>query len=143
MSGSRINQRQEAAIAALLTERTHAEAAKLAGISVPTLRRWLALPAFRRAFRRAKERLVDDALERLELASGEAVEALRRNVKCGDNNVEVRAALGILGQVLRVKDIREMEKRLKEVEKLFRQSTGHVKGENECNNPSTMPLSNS
>ena len=42
--GCKINRKRELAIAALLTERTHAVAAARAGISEATLQRWLKYP---------------------------------------------------------------------------------------------------
>jgi DNA-directed RNA polymerase specialized sigma24 family protein len=52
-----LTDKQEAAIAALLTEPTYARAAAVAGISEGTLYRWLHLPAFRAAFRQARRGL--------------------------------------------------------------------------------------
>jgi hypothetical protein len=81
--GCKLGRKQEAAIAALLTERTHADAAAKAGISEATLARWLRVPAFIVAYRAARLRVVEAAIARLQRATGAAVRALTRNLRCG------------------------------------------------------------
>lgn len=49
--GQKFSRKQEALIAALLTEPTHAAAAAKAGISPSTLYRWMKMSAFRAAYR--------------------------------------------------------------------------------------------
>jgi uncharacterized protein YjgD (DUF1641 family) len=52
--GSKINRKQEDAIAALLSQRNVEEAARAAKIGVRTLYRWLKDPDFDTAFRQAR-----------------------------------------------------------------------------------------
>ncbi len=100
--GQKLTQKQEALIAALLTEPTHAAAAAKAGVSEATLYRWLDLPPFRAAYRRARRELVDGAIGRVQAATGLAVETLvavaRNGAKEGDR---VRAAVALLEHALR------------------------------------------
>src|SRR5262245_35709689 len=51
--GQKLIAKQEALIAALLTEPTYAQAAAKAGVSETTLYRWMRDPAFRKAYRQA------------------------------------------------------------------------------------------
>jgi hypothetical protein len=74
--GSRGGKR-ELVIAALLTNRTHADAAELCGISLRTLQRWLKEDAFNSAFQAAKSDLVNATTGRLRASGVEAVETLR------------------------------------------------------------------
>lgn len=99
MSGSGgLTRRQEAAILALLSEPTHARAAGRAGVSEPTLRRWLRLPPFREAYLRVRRDLVEGAVGRIQAATGQAVDTLvavaREGAKDSDR---VRAAVALLG----------------------------------------------
>src|SRR5262245_26808281 len=100
--GQKLTQKQETLIAALLTEPTHAAAAAKAGVSEATLYRWLDLPPFRVAYRRARRELVDGAIGRVQAATGLAVETLvavaRTGAKEGDR---VRAAVALLDHALR------------------------------------------
>ena len=76
------DRKQEALIAALLTEPTHA-AATTAGIGESTLHCWLKDPAFRAAYREARRALVQAALDRLQAAQGLAVDTLVSVAKDG------------------------------------------------------------
>jgi hypothetical protein len=95
--GQKLTRKQEALIAALLTERTHAEAAKKAGISEATLYRWLSLPGFLSAYRRARRELVENAVGRMQAATGQAVDTLLSVAKDGAKDSDrVRASIALL-----------------------------------------------
>jgi hypothetical protein len=100
--GQKLTQKQEAVIAALLTEPTYAAAAAKAGVGERTLYRWLHLPAFRAAYRRARRELLESAVGRIQAAAGQAVETLlavaRKGSRDGDR---VRAAVALLDYGLR------------------------------------------
>src|SRR5262249_60295867 len=81
--GQKLTRKQEALIAALLTEPTHAAAATKAGISEATLHRWLNRPAVRAAYRRARRELVEGAIGRIQAATGQAVDTLLAVAKDG------------------------------------------------------------
>jgi hypothetical protein len=64
---------KEAAIAALLVGKNHAEAARVVGIDLSTLKRWLRLLEFIEGWRRARWEVVDQAYARAQQNSGAAV----------------------------------------------------------------------
>src|SRR5262249_54555800 len=72
----RLTRKQEALIAALLVEPTHAAAAAKAGVSEATLYRWLKQPAFCKVFCQARHRLFAMDISRMYTAAGEAVRGL-------------------------------------------------------------------
>jgi hypothetical protein len=95
--GQKCTGKQEALIAALLTEPTYAAAAAKAGVSEATLYRWLHLPDFRTAYRQARRELVESAIGRLQAASGQAVETLLTVARQGKRDSDrVRAAVALL-----------------------------------------------
>lgn len=100
--GQKLTSKQEVLIAALLTEPTHAAAAAKAGIGQTTLYRWMHLPAFRAAYRRARRELVESAVGRIQAATGQAVETLlavaRQGRRDGDR---LRAAIALLDHAAR------------------------------------------
>lgn len=97
--GQKLSSRQEAVIAALLTEPTYALAAVKAGINECTIYRWMHLPSFRRAFLRARRELVDLALGRMQTATAQAVETLLAVARQGPRDADrVRASIAILDQ---------------------------------------------
>ena len=74
--GSKFDRKKEEAIAALLTQRSIAEAAKVAGIGTQTLHRWLKIPEFQAEYQEARRAAVSQANARLQQAASEAVSTL-------------------------------------------------------------------
>ena len=100
--GQKLTRKQEALIAALLTEPTHAAAAAKAGVGEATLHRWLHLPAFRAAYRQARRELVEGAVGRIQAATGQAVDTLLAVAKDGAKDGDrVRAAVALLDHAFR------------------------------------------
>src|SRR5262249_12778347 len=120
MSGrTKLNRKQEALIAALLTEPTHAAAAVRAGVSEATVHRWLRLPEFQAAYRQARRSIVEASIGRLQRATGKAVEALERNLSCGHAGNQIRAALGILDHAVKAVELVDLIERVEELERLL------------------------
>jgi hypothetical protein len=100
--GQKLTGKQEALIAALLTEPSQAAAAIRSGVSEATVGRWLRLPVFRDAYRRARQELLRDAIEQLQGGVGLAVETLRSVAANGKKDGDrVRAAVAILDHAFR------------------------------------------
>src|SRR5438132_12035520 len=74
--GSKYGRKMEAAIAALLSQRNHEEAARESGVSKRTLSRWLKTPAFQSAYWEARRAAMFQANARLQQAASAAVSAL-------------------------------------------------------------------
>jgi hypothetical protein len=105
--GQKLSRKQEALIAALLSEPTHAAAAKKVGVSEATLHRWLKDADFQTAYLQARREILRGAVERLQAAAGRAVETLvgvATNDAARDGD-RVRAAALILDHASRGLDI--------------------------------------
>ena len=74
--GSKFDRKMEAAIAALLSQRNHEEAAQVAGVSKSSLNRWLKMPEFQSAYLEARRAAMFQANARLQQASSAAVSTL-------------------------------------------------------------------
>ena len=116
--GEKLTRKQKQAISALLTQPTAGEAAA-AGVSDVTLWRWLRLPQFQLQYRAARRQIVESAIANLQRTAGRAVEALSRNLTCGQPAVEVRAALGVLDQSIKAVELLDLEERLNTLERLL------------------------
>src|SRR5262245_44185441 len=121
-AGSKLNRKQEAAIAALLSEKTNADAAEKAGVGEATLQRWLRLPAFQAAYRRARQEVVERTVARLLKLTAKAVDTLDRNMDCGIKGAENRAAELALAHAVKgvetldlAADLEELQKRIEEL----------------------------
>jgi hypothetical protein len=95
--GEKLTRKQEQAIAALLECPTVEEAARKAGASYSTLKRWLNDPAFASAYRRTRRELLDMAVGRMQAATATAVDTLLTVAKSGGRDGDrVRAAVALL-----------------------------------------------
>jgi hypothetical protein len=100
--GQKLTSKQEALIAALLTEPNYAAAAVKAGVSETTLYRWMHLPSFRAAYRQARCELVEGAIGRMQAAIGQSVETLQEIARHGRRDGDrIRAATALLEQAFR------------------------------------------
>jgi hypothetical protein len=94
--GSKFGRKKEAAIAALLTEKNHAEAARVAGIDLGTLKRWMRLPEFVEEWRRARWEVMDQAYARIQQNTPAAAAVLLKLMAdpATPASSRIRAALG-------------------------------------------------
>jgi len=121
MKKGKLSRKQQAAIAALLTEATLAEAAEKVGVVERTIRNRQKLPEFQAAFRAAAKEVLDRAIGRLQKASGEAVDTLRKNLSSGAASVEVRAAQIIIDQSAKFLELGDLEERLATLEQFIQE----------------------
>jgi transposase-like protein len=117
--GSKVGRKQEEAIAALLSQRNVEEAARLAGVGVRTLYRWMKEPAFDTAYREAKRAAFSQAIARLHQMSSAAVTTLGKALL--DPNTppatKVRAAHSILDHTAKAIELEDLEARLAALER--------------------------
>jgi hypothetical protein len=114
--GDKLSRKKEQAIAALLAKPTVQEAAAEVGISVRTLCDWLRNPAFERAYAQARKSLLERTVAHLLTISTKAVQALERNLHCGEPGPEIRAAVVILDHAWKGSEVLDLARRLEELE---------------------------
>ena len=95
-----VGAQQADAIAALLRAPRTEVAAAMAGIDEAILRQWLEDPRFLARYRAARVSALEGPVARLQQLADCAVEALARNLSCGDPKVEVEAARAILAHAM-------------------------------------------
>jgi hypothetical protein len=95
--GSKFEQKKDAAIVALLTQRNYEEAARVTGIDLKTLKRWLRLPEFLEEYRRVRWEVAEQGYARAQQNTGVAASVLLKlMVDTGTPaSSRIRAALGI------------------------------------------------
>ena len=74
--GSKFGQKQEEAIAALLTQKSVEDGARVIGVGVSTLRRWMRIPEFDAAHRQVRRDAMWQTIARLQQNSGAAVSTI-------------------------------------------------------------------
>ena len=119
--GEKWSRKKDAAIVALVTEPTIADAAKKAGISHATLHRWLQIKDFKDAYREAKREVVSAAIARLQRTATEAVDALRDVMNDAESpaNARVSAARAILELAIKAIELEDLEARVEQLEALL------------------------
>jgi len=117
--GEKLSQKQETAIAALLSAPSIKAAAIEAGIGEATLWRWLQLPDFQAAYRLARRQIVERAVSELQATCGESVETLKRNLHCEKPAVEIRAAHIILEQAVKGIELMDLQERVERLEAML------------------------
>jgi hypothetical protein len=88
--GSQFSRKKEKTIEALLTCRTHEDAAREAGISCRTLQRWLKHPEFNEAYLMARVNSHKQVIARMQQGCPAAVNALMQLVKDPGSPASVR-----------------------------------------------------
>ena len=116
--GSKLGRKKESAIKALLAERNHAEAARVAGIDPSTLTRWLRLPEFLEEYRRARWEVVEQAYARAQQNTGAATAVLLKLMADPTTPAasRIRAALGLFAVAREALDL-DIETRVSALER--------------------------
>ena len=121
--GTKFGRKKEAAIAALLTQKNHEEAARVTGISLKTLKRWLRLPEFLEEYRRARWQVVEQAYARVQQNAPAAASVLLKLMvdPATPASGRIRAALGTFGLAREALDL-DIETRVAELERAAKQA---------------------
>jgi len=110
-TGEQLTPKQELLISLLLAGVNIATAAKQAGVSDKTARRWLKLPAFKHAYRTAQHDLFRESLQALQGKIEKAIDTLDRHMDADETpaSSQIRAAQIVLDQALAIDKMSELE----------------------------------
>jgi hypothetical protein len=116
--GAKFSRKMEEAVAALLTQRNHEEAAKSVGIGPATLLRWQKTPEFQKAYREARHAAHGQSIARLQQATSAAVTTLLRVMvdPTAPHSTKVRAADSVLDHSAKAIEIEDIDVRLAALE---------------------------
>jgi hypothetical protein len=117
--GSKLRQKMEQAIVALLSHRSVDEAARAVRISANTLLRWLKEPEFEAAYREARAVAFQQAIARLQEASGAAATTVLRIMldQIAPATTRLRAAEVVLEMAAKAMGTETIEARVAELER--------------------------
>ena len=122
--GAKFGRKQEEAIAALLTQRNVEEAARATNVATKTLLRWMQIPEFNEAYRKARRAAFGQATARLQQATGAAATTLLK-IMVDPNapaSTRVRAAESIFNHAAKAIEIEDIEARVSELERVAEQN---------------------
>jgi hypothetical protein len=117
--GAKFGRKKEEAIAALLSQPSIDQAARVIGIAPKTLVRWLQMPEFKAAYHKARRDAFGQATARLQQASGAAVSTILKIMLDKDAPVasRLRAAESVVDHAAKAIEIEEIEARVSELER--------------------------
>jgi hypothetical protein len=115
---SRLGSKKDAAIVALLSQRSVEDAARVAGVGSRTLHRWLREPEFDAAYREARRGTYGQSVARLRQASSAAVSTLLKIMvdPSAPASTRVRAADSVLDHGAKAMELEDIETRLAALE---------------------------
>jgi hypothetical protein len=117
--GAKFGRKMEAAIAALITQRTTEDAARAVGVGISTLLRWQKLPEFRKAYAEARRACVSQSNARLQQATGAAA-AIVLKLMVDPNvpaSVRLRASEFVVTHAAKAIELEDIEVRVAELER--------------------------
>lgn len=125
-AGSKFTGKKEAAIAALLTQRSVEDAARAVGLGTQTLLRWLKIPEFVKEYRNARREAVQLAVAGMQRATGAAGTVVLKLMT--DPNVpaavKLRAAECVFDRAMKGIELEDIEARVAELERAAETATG-------------------
>jgi hypothetical protein len=117
--GAKFTRKKEEAVAALLSHKSAEEAARAVDVNPNTLLRWLGVPEFRDAYRKARREAVHQAIARLQQATGAAGVTILKLMT--DQNVpaavRLRAAECVFDLAVKGIENEDIEVRVSELER--------------------------
>lgn len=122
-----LNQKQRAALNALLQTTNKAEAARLAGISEKSIRNYWNNEEFQKEYGKACAQLLRDAARRAQLAISPTVSALAEIVKDESEltNIRVQAARVLIDSTLKLTEVVDMNGRIAALEEIVKNGTDY------------------
>jgi hypothetical protein len=117
--GAKFGRKKEEAVAAILSQRSLDEAARVVGIGVATLTRWQKLPEFQEALRRARREAFSQTVGRLQQGSSAAATTLLKVMldQSTPASTKVRAAESIMSHAMKAIELEDVLARLTELER--------------------------
>jgi transposase-like protein len=129
MAGSetKLGHKKEAAIAALLSQRSVEDAARACDIPVRTLYRWMKEPEFDAAYRAARRHAYGQSISRLQQGSTAAATTLLKVMvdPATPASTRVRAAEAVLSHAEKAIEIEDIDARLRDLERAAEDSKGN------------------
>jgi transposase-like protein len=117
--GSQYERKKEAALSALLTQRSIEDAARVIGVGFSTLRRWMRIPEFEAAYREARRDAMWQSIARLQQNSGAAATTILKIMVDPDAppSCRLRAAERVFEYALRGMEIEDLQARVSALER--------------------------
>jgi hypothetical protein len=112
-----VTPRQRKAVESLLTTGDKSQAAELAGVKRQTIYKWLKQPEFQQALREAEAEALKGLSQALARLGSKAADTLDKSMDTDSDRVRVRAADIVLQRLLQLRELIDLDARVRELEK--------------------------
>ena len=112
----KVTPKQLRAVESLLTTGDKSEAAELAGVKRQTVYKWLKQPDFQQALRDAEAEALQSLSQALTRLGSKATRTLDKSMDAESETVRVRAADIVLGRLLQLRELIDLDARVAELE---------------------------
>jgi hypothetical protein len=119
--GGKLSERQKKAIPFLVNAPTVEKGCKGAKISRETYYQWLSDPLFKDELKRARDQVIEEALNIIKWNMTRAVNALVGLLKTKNQFLKRSVANDILGHVLKSKELEDIERRIEALERAVKE----------------------
>ena len=116
-----LTKKQIQAIPIVLEAHSITDGLKKARVAKSTFYAWLKDPVFKTEFIRQRQEVVEFALHELKVSAGEATQVMRELLKSKNENVRLRASMGILDHVSKFIELEKIEARVDALEREVKQ----------------------
>lgn len=113
-----LSDRQQRALPFLAGSPNIRDGCRKAKITTETYYRWLRQDSFSTALKAQRDSLVSDAMAKLKVNIGKAVDVLVKLLKSENDFLKRQVANDIIGHVLKYRELQEIEDRLETVERI-------------------------
>ena len=122
-----LNQKQRAALNALLQTTNKADAARIAGVSEKSIRNYWNSEEFQKEYSKACSQLLRDATRRAQIAISPTISAIAEIVKNESEqaNVRVQAARVLIDSTLKLTEVVDMNSRIAALEEITKNGTDY------------------
>ncbi len=123
MSRDELTPRQKRFAAELVAAKSLRDACERAAVSEATAKRWLRQPAMQALVRELSHQVLEELTRRLRQLGGQAAETLEQAMQAGDASwpARIRAADSLLGHLLKVSELLELEERVRRLEEVVKE----------------------
>ena len=115
--GEIVTPKQRRAIESLLTTADTTKAAELAGVSRPTIYRWMTEPEFNQALKTATAAALDGISRNLVSTAQKAVRELDKILDGPEPGPKARAADIVLARLMQLRELIDLDQRITELER--------------------------
>jgi transposase-like protein len=115
---AKLEEKQEIVLVGLISGKSRAECAKLAGVAESTIYNWLNEKSFKTKLKDAKARVYDESTAQIYGLASAAIEVLKRGLNGRATSIEVNTAKIVIAHISKLREL-ELGERIEKLEQII------------------------